>query len=112
MPNVALPGRYRIAKPVLPQPGTGASSYLTSASAGRCPECGDLLTWIPRRGVDRVLSLFVSLSRFRCPNVLCLWEGNLRSQRSQAKDLLPTTREPKVAAWETASRITTKGAHS
>ena len=82
MATVASRGAYRIATPVLPQPGTGASSYLSGAPAGRCPECGDILMWIPRRGVDRVLSLFVSLSRFRCPNVLCLWEGNLRPQQS------------------------------
>jgi hypothetical protein len=28
--------------------------------------------------VDRALSVFVSMHRYRCPNLLCAFEGNLR----------------------------------
>jgi hypothetical protein len=79
MPIVASSGAYRsIATPAMPQPGTGASGYLFSAPARLCPECGDVPRQIPRRGVDHVLSFFVSPRRFRCPNLLCQWEGDLR----------------------------------
>ena len=46
--------------------------------ACKCPRCeGDLIR-IRRRPIDRMFSLFVSVRRFRCVNLGCIWEGNLR----------------------------------
>jgi len=39
----------------------------------RCPKCGGDLLRVRRFAVDRLLSLFVPVRRFRC--VECVWEG-------------------------------------
>lgn len=44
----------------------------------RCLRCGDALIRIPRRPIDRLLSVIAPLQRFRCPNFKCQFEGNLR----------------------------------
>jgi len=33
---------------------------------------------IRRRPVDRLIGRFVSIRRFRCESIHCVWEGNLR----------------------------------
>jgi hypothetical protein len=38
---------------------------------------------IKRRFVDRIVSLFTPLRRYRCRNVACEWEGNLRHERKR-----------------------------
>lgn len=44
-----------------------------------CPACGGTgLARVRRRPIDRLLSLFVRLRRFRCTCVECQWQGNLR----------------------------------
>ena len=45
-----------------------------------CPVCGTNLIRTPRRQVDRVVSLFVPVRRFRCQNFSCQWQGNLRNE--------------------------------
>ena len=35
---------------------------------------------IHRRLIDRILSVFIRLRRFRCTHVKCHWEGNLRER--------------------------------
>lgn len=70
------------------RPVSGSSGHLSSTPACRCPECGDVLNKIPRRGVDRALSLFASLHRYRCHNLLCQWEGNLRDGRLRIGEVL------------------------
>ncbi len=50
--------------------------------ACRCPACGAPgLIRIHRRPIDRFLSLFVGLQRYRCPQFQCQWEGNLSQRR-------------------------------
>jgi hypothetical protein len=39
---------------------------------------------VPRRFVDRVLSVFRLRHRYRCRTTGCGWEGNLRVDRSNA----------------------------
>jgi len=34
---------------------------------------------IPRRLVDRLLSIFTPVCRYRCRSMICGWEGNLRN---------------------------------
>ena len=43
-----------------------------------CPQCGGQLIRIARRPLDRVLSRFVPVQRYRCECFSCQWEGNLR----------------------------------
>jgi len=44
-----------------------------------CPRCGMAVIRIPRRPLGRWLSLIRPVRRYRCPNIACGWEGNLRS---------------------------------
>jgi len=46
-----------------------------------CPHCNGPLVRIPRRMIDLVTSMFISVSRYRCCSMDCGWEGNLRSKR-------------------------------
>jgi hypothetical protein len=46
-----------------------------------CPHCKGPATRVPRRLVDLLLSMFVTVSRYRCRSVDCGWEGNLRVKR-------------------------------
>lgn len=47
-----------------------------------CPLCGcGGLIRIHRRPIDRLLSLFVDVYRFRCQQFECQWEGNLMKRR-------------------------------
>ena len=47
-----------------------------------CPICGEQsLIKIHRRLIDRLLSLFVELQRYRCNAFNCQWKGNLSNQR-------------------------------
>jgi transposase-like protein len=44
-----------------------------------CPHCGRATYRVRRRQIDKLLSLFVPLRRFRCGH--CGWEGNRRDDR-------------------------------
>ena len=52
-----------------------------------CPKCGGGLFRIPRRSLDRLVSAFVPMLRFRCHFFSCHWEGNLRLTRREAAAL-------------------------
>ena len=58
----------------------GAADDLSDPVAGCCPICGEIPDRIRRRAIDRALSLFVPVHRYRCINPLCGWEGNHRSR--------------------------------
>ena len=47
----------------------------------KCPRCDGDLIRIRRRLVDRMVSLFTPVRRFRCVSLGCTWEGNLRGSR-------------------------------
>ena len=49
--------------------------------ACKCPRCDGDLIRIRRRPIDRLISLFVSVRRFRCVTLGCNWEGNMRKDR-------------------------------
>ncbi len=46
-----------------------------------CPRCHGPATRIPRRFVDLLMSMFISVSRFRCNSKDCGWKGNVRVKR-------------------------------
>ena len=52
-----------------------------SPTASQCPSCGEPVSRIHRRLVDRLVSLFRSKRRYRCENPACRWEGNLPIRR-------------------------------
>ena len=88
MPTLAPGGAFRAYRPASPRPDTPASDYVFNGPVCRCPECGDTLTRIRRRGVDHLLSALVPVGRFRCLNLLCAWEGNLRDRPMGISELL------------------------
>jgi hypothetical protein len=46
-----------------------------------CPICGATTIRSRRRSVDRLLSAVISVRRFRCSELGCGWEGNVRLHR-------------------------------
>lgn len=55
------------------------------AGVPTCPLCGNRgLIRIHRRPIDRLLSLFVDVYRFRCQQFECQWEGNLTKRHGLA----------------------------
>ena len=64
-------------------PHPDRAAYPEHAGSQACPACGErCLIRIRRRFIDRLLSLFVRLQRFRCQQFECQWEGNLRANPS------------------------------
>ena len=47
-------------------------------STQTCPRCACRLIRMGRRPLDRLISLFVLVHRYRCPGFSCRWEGCLR----------------------------------
>jgi|CXWL01.1.fsa_nt_gi hypothetical protein len=43
-----------------------------------CPRCASRLVRVARHPLDRLLSFFVPVHRYRCPGFSCRWEGCLR----------------------------------
>ncbi len=59
-----------------------------------CPRCGRsgsslALQRMPRRFIDRLISLFQRQHRFRCRSMGCEWEGNIPVKRLAPHDGLP-----------------------
>ena len=46
-----------------------------------CPRCNGPAIRVPRRVVDLLISMFITVSRFRCRSMDCGWEVNLRVKR-------------------------------
>lgn len=58
----------------------GASGNL---SGPRCPRCGGGLLRIPRRRIDLLLCVVMSVRRYACDASHCGWSGLRRSQRGK-----------------------------
>ena len=46
-----------------------------------CPRCNGAATRVARRFVDLLVSMAITVSRYRCRSMDCSWEGNLRVKR-------------------------------
>ncbi len=46
-----------------------------------CPRCNGAAVRVPRRLVDLLLSMVMTVNRYHCRSVDCGWEGNLRVKR-------------------------------
>lgn len=51
--------------------------YRGNASQCRCPKCGGTAYRVPRRFIDKVLTLGRPVKRFRCREDQCDWVGNV-----------------------------------
>jgi hypothetical protein len=60
-----------------PSPTGPAVTTNSGAPAPVCPECRSSLNRVPRRFIDRVLSLIYPVHRYHCRSFVCNWEGNL-----------------------------------
>jgi len=59
-------------------PATGPY-VITKSSGPVCPACGSSgLNRIPRRFIDRLISLVYPVHRYHCQAFVCNWEGNIR----------------------------------
>jgi len=56
----------------------GTVSASSNLSSRICPRCACHLTRIHRRFIDRLLSIFIPVYRYRCYNLSCEWTGNIR----------------------------------
>ena len=45
-----------------------------------CPVCDGYATRTRRRVIDRIVSVFMPVTRYRCHNDHCRWQGNIHSQ--------------------------------
>ena len=54
-----------------------------SEDRNTCPCCGGRLVRTPRRLVDRLISQFTPILRYRCERFLCQWQGNIRMNAQQ-----------------------------
>jgi hypothetical protein len=55
-----------------------ATAFLGDAEPVMCPKCGRHALRIRRRPLDRVVSVFGTVWRFRCSDPACDWAGNVR----------------------------------
>ena len=56
---------------------TGHSHYLNRS----CPVCQSSVIRVARRPVDKLVSMFRLVHRYRCSAHTCKWEGNVRYVR-------------------------------
>lgn len=65
-----------------PQTGSNRPPVVSYSSPGcTCPRCQGPAVRIPRRLPDLLLSMFVTVGRFRCTAEDCGWEGKMRVKR-------------------------------
>jgi hypothetical protein len=68
--------------------GEGRAHRKRSRRYHKCPECDHrTLALIHRRPVDKMMSWFFPIRRYRCRNPECRWEGNLPNSQGRKKIL-------------------------
>jgi len=58
--------------------GTSGFGQSVASYGQPCPVCNASTHRISRRFIDRLLSIFMPVRRYRCQSMKCTWEGNLR----------------------------------
>jgi hypothetical protein len=58
--------------------GTSGFGHSVASFGQPCPVCNAPTHRISRRFIDRLLSIFMPVRRYRCQSMKCTWEGNLR----------------------------------
>jgi uncharacterized protein with PIN domain len=58
-----------------------AVERIEGARDSACPHCNGPIARVPRRVVDRLMSLIRPRHRYRCVAIRCDWIGNLRQNR-------------------------------
>jgi hypothetical protein len=61
-------------------------AYGAASGRPRCPLCNGGTNRIARRFVDLLTSIFVPVHRYRCREMRCNWEGNLRNPPTGQRD--------------------------
>ena len=59
------------------QPASG-TVVTTKSGSPVCPACQSGLNRVPRRFIDRLLSIVYPVHRYHCRSFACNWEGNVR----------------------------------
>ena len=66
------------------------TAYSSQPVKGRpCPSCGGQTQRVQRHFIDRLLSLFVPLVRYRCRSIRCGWEGRLKRLDEPPRSKVP-----------------------
>lgn len=76
-----MDGRPSMMSPLSNPGGPHAEGTGYSSRGCRCPRCEGPASRIPRRLVDLLMSMFVTVNRYRCDSPSCGWEGNVRVKR-------------------------------
>lgn len=56
------------------------STFVAGAHNRVCPRCNSSIDRVRRRSIDRFMSMFCLVHRYRCVRFVCKWEGNLPVQ--------------------------------
>ena len=64
----------------IPEYGPSFTIY-HGTTARQCPECAGVLVRTSRLPLDRLMSLFKPVHRYRCQDFACHWEGQLPIDR-------------------------------
>ena len=62
-------------------PATGPY-VITKSSSPVCPACGSSLNRVPRRFIDRLISIVYPVHSYHCRAFVCNWEGNIRHREA------------------------------
>lgn len=64
-----------------PNGDTGADEFEYPSRSYTCPRCQGRAYRVPRRLVDRLISIFVPIRRYSCCSPRCGWVGNVRRKQ-------------------------------
>jgi hypothetical protein len=78
--SMASPLRDARDRGITPGGNPSAAGGACHASRGRtCPRCNGSIYRVERRFVDLLVSVLIPVHRYRCGEMGCSWEGNMRS---------------------------------
>jgi hypothetical protein len=77
IPDWEITSRYGVYFPPTTRCTAAALMQIPHQMPKVCPRCGGEVARIPRRLIDRVISLVRPVQRYRCTALQCQWIGNL-----------------------------------